>query len=196
MGSERVSNPNKTTCSIGLLTAQLFWHPFLSRILETDFRRPPLPLDARSDIRQTPAEATQTPRRRPSLGPNNIMKLTAALYFGVLFAALAAASATAGEAEEADVAAAPLEPLFADSEDEERMLEINKASDNIFTRLARSARSARLGKRADLGTDGLRRRDARRHGAAVPSDGEDRDLESEAEELDSEDFNYFGVPMP
>lgn len=135
------------------------------------------------------------------------MKLTAALYFGVLFAALAAASATAGEAEEADVAAAPLEPLFADSEDEERMLEINKASDNIFTRLARSARSARLGeradletarlgKRADLGTDGLRRRDARRHGAAVPSDGEDRDLESEAEELDSEDFNYFGVPMP
>lgn len=124
------------------------------------------------------------------------MKLTAALYFGVLFATLAAASATAGEAEEADVAAAPLEPLFADSEDEERMLEINKASDNIFTRLARSARSARLGKRADLGTDGLRRRDARRHGAAVPSDGEDRDLESEAEELDSEDFNYFGVPMP
>ena len=124
------------------------------------------------------------------------MKLTAALYFGVLFAALAAASATAGEAEE--VAAAPLEPLFADSEDEERMLEIDKASEaNIFTRLARSARSARLGKRADLETDGLRRRDARRHGrAAVPSDGEDRDLESEAEELDSEDFNYFGVPMP
>ena len=142
------------------------------------------------------------------------MKLTAALYFGVLFAALAAASATAGEAEEADVAAAPLEPLFADSEDEERMLEINKASDNIFTRLARSARSARLGKRADLETarfgkrdrdletDGLLRRGGRlgrrhgRHGAAVPSDGEDRDLESEAEELDSEDFNYFGVPMP
>jgi len=105
------------------------------------------------------------------------MKLTAALYFGVLFAALAAASATAGEAEE--VAAAPLEPLFADSEDEERMLEINKASDNIFTRLARSARSARLGKRADLGTDGLRRRDAGRHGAAVPSDGKDRDLETD-----------------
>ena len=147
------------------------------------------------------------------------MKLTAALYFGVLFAALAAASATAGEAEEADVAAAPLEPLFADSEDEERMLEINKASDNIFTRLARSARSARLGKRADLETarfgkrdrdletDGLLRHGGRRHGgrlgrrhgrhgAAVPSDSEDRDLESEAEELDSEDFNYFGVPMP
>ena len=124
------------------------------------------------------------------------MKLTAALYFGVLFAALATASATADGAEEADVAAAPLEPLFADSEDEERMLEI-KTSDNIFTRLARSARSARLGKRADLETEGLRRRDARRHGrAAVPSDGEDRDLESEAEELDSEDFNYFGVPMP
>ena len=130
------------------------------------------------------------------------MKLTAALYFGVLFAALAAASATAGEAEE--VAAAPLEPLFADSEDEERMLEINKASDNIFTRLARSARSARnarFGKRdRDLETDGLLRHGGRRHGgrrhgrhgAAVPSD----DLESEAEELDSEDFNYFGVPMP
>ena len=34
------------------------------------------------------------------------MKLPAALYFGILFAALAAAGATAGEAEEADVAAA------------------------------------------------------------------------------------------
>ncbi len=59
------------------------------------------------------------------------MKLTAALYFGVLFAALAAASATADGAEEAGVAAAPLEPLFADSEDEEWMLEITTDDNNI-----------------------------------------------------------------
>ncbi len=129
------------------------------------------------------------------------MKLPAALYFGVLFAALAAASATAGEAEEADVAAAPLEPLFPDSEDEERVLgremrqdmrldmrlDMRMRHDNVFARQEKRDR--------DLETNGLRRRDGRRHGAAVPSDGEDRDLESEAE-LDSEDFNYFGVPMP
>ena len=126
------------------------------------------------------------------------MKLRAALYFGILFAALAAASATAGEAEEADVAAAPLEPLFPDSEDEERMLgremrqdmrlDMRMRHDNVFARYEKRDR--------DLETNGLRRRDGRRHGAAVPSDGEDRDLELEAEELDSEDFNYFGVPMP
>lgn len=121
------------------------------------------------------------------------MKLPTALYFGILFAALAAAGATAGEAEEADVAAAPLEPLFPDSEDEERMLEIGQ--DNIFRRAR--AKLAHIGNRdRDLETDGLRRRDGPHHGAAVPSDGAEADEADLAEELDSEDFNYFGVPMP
>uniref|UniRef100_A0A7S0FN54 RxLR effector protein n=1 Tax=Minutocellus polymorphus TaxID=265543 RepID=A0A7S0FN54_9STRA len=131
------------------------------------------------------------------------MKLPAALYCGILFAALAAASATAGEAEEANVAAAPLEPLFPDSEDEEQRMMVGISSemrrDNVFARLAASFTNRDRDR--DLEITGLRRTPDRRGGSnAVPSDGdEDRDLESEsdlAEELDSEDFNYFGVPMP
>mmetsp|Transcript_4225 Transcript_4225/g.11931 ORF Transcript_4225/g.11931 Transcript_4225/m.11931 type:complete len:131 (+) Transcript_4225:93-485(+) len=130
------------------------------------------------------------------------MKLPAALYCGILFAALAAASATAGETEEANVAAAPLEPLFPDSEDEEQRMMLGRSEmrrDNVFARLA--ARFTNRDRDRDLEITGLRKAPGRHGGSnAVPSDGdEDLDLESEAdlaEELDSEDFNYFGVPMP
>ena len=166
------------------------------------------------------------------------MKLSLVLGLAVLASAAAAAEQQQQEPEQNAAQAAPLEPLFPDSQDEEelRMLEYEMRSDNVFARDGDMARvdAARVdAARVDAARMDAARMDAARMDARF--DHRDRDLEFDAAknkndgkkpqglrrgghhdgpehrdaefdaaaasgegELleDSEDFNYFGVPMP
>ena len=158
------------------------------------------------------------------------MKLSLVLGLAVL----ASAAEQQQEPEQNAAQAAPLEPLFPDSQDKEelRMLEYEMRSDNVFARDGDMARVDAA--RVDAARMDAARMDAARMDARV--DHRDRDLEFDAAKnkndgkkpqglrrtgrhdgpehrdaefdaaaaasgegellADSEDFNYFGVPMP
>ena len=153
------------------------------------------------------------------------MKLSLVLGLAVL----ASAAEQQQEPEQNAAQAAPLEPLFPDSQDKEelRMLEYEMRSDNVFARDGDMARvdaarvdaarmdAARMDARVDHRdrdlefdaaknkNDGKKPQGLRRTGRHDGPEHRDAEFDAaaaasgEGELLaDSEDFNYFGVPMP